>query len=102
MSGGAETAKRLRAVVGESVAAILPAVVRSGYHIFIKISACPKTLSTRVATAKLASLEPRSLGFHFGEFTKVSLFFDFVDMGDEGMCRRRLVVRVSPVTDIWC
>ncbi|KAH6865864.1 hypothetical protein BKA58DRAFT_390350 [Alternaria rosae] len=37
VSGGADTAKRLRAVVGERVAAILPAVVRSRYHIFIKI-----------------------------------------------------------------
>jgi len=84
VSGGAETAKRLRAVVGERVAAILPAVVQSGYHIFIKIFACLKTLSTRVAAAKLASPEPRSRGFHFGEFTKVSSFFDFVDTGDEG------------------
>ncbi|KAI4614353.1 uncharacterized protein J4E87_009574 [Alternaria ethzedia] len=84
MSGGAETAKRLRDVVGERVAAILPAVARSGYHIFIKIFACLKTLSTRAAAAKLTSPEPRSLGFHFGEFSKVSSFFDFVDTGDEG------------------
>jgi hypothetical protein len=83
-SGGAETAKRLRAVVGERVATILPAVAKSGYHTVIKIFACLRTLSRRVATEKLAAREPRSLANHFAEFTKVSPFFDFVDTGDEG------------------
>jgi hypothetical protein len=83
-SGGAEIAKRLGAVVGERVATILPAIAGSGYHIVIKIFACLKTLSSRVATEKLAARESRSLANHFAEFTKVSPFFDFVDTDDEG------------------
>jgi len=97
MSGGAETGKRLRAAVGERVAATLPAVERSGYHIFIKIFACLKTLSTRMAAVKLASPEPRSLGFHFGEFTKVSSFFDFVDTGDDGHVPKKITGKGPPL-----
>ncbi|CAN9108684.1 unnamed protein product [Alternaria alternata] len=83
--GGAETAMRLRAVVREKLAAVLPAIARSGrYQIVIKIFAWLKRLSCNVIGGK------RSLAVHFAEFTKVSPFFDFVDTGDENQVSIRI------------
>ncbi|CAN9154623.1 unnamed protein product [Alternaria alternata] len=83
--GGAETAMRLRAVVREKLAAVLPAIARSGrYQIVIKIFACLKRLSNHVIGGK------RPLAVHFAEFTKVSPFFDFVDTGDENQVSIRI------------
>lgn len=83
--GGAETAMRLRAVVREKLAAVLPAIARSGrYQIVIKIFAWLKRLSCHVIGGK------RPLAVHFAEFTKVSPFFDFVDTGDENQVSIRI------------
>ncbi|CAN9321630.1 unnamed protein product [Alternaria alternata] len=85
--GGAETAMRLRAVVREKLAAVLPAIARSGrYQIVIKIFAWLKRLSCHVIGGK------RPLAVHFAEFTKVSPFFDFVDTGDENQVSIRISV----------
>ncbi|CAN9087052.1 unnamed protein product [Alternaria alternata] len=90
--GGAETAMRLRAVVREKLAAVLPAIARSGrYQIVIKIFAWLKRLSCNVIGGK------RSLAVHFAEFTKVSPFFDFVDTGDEN----QVSIRISGNTCIF-
>ena len=90
--GGAETAMRLRAVVREKLAAVLPAMARSGrYQIVIKIFAWLKRLSCHVIGGK------RPLAVHFAEFTKVSPFFDFVDTGDEN----QVSIRISGNTCIF-
>ncbi|KAL1801359.1 hypothetical protein ACET3X_001701 [Alternaria dauci] len=89
-SGGAETAKRLLSVVREKVAGMLLAVAQGRYQIVIKIFACLKTLSSRAAARKLAIQSPRSLAFHFAQFNKISPFFDFVDVGDEGFVATKI------------
>jgi hypothetical protein len=62
--GGAETAMRLRAIVREKLAAVLPAIARSGrYQIVIKIFACLKRLSCHVIDILSASRAPKG-GHH--------------------------------------
>lgn len=89
--GGAETAMRLRTVVREKLAAVLPTIARSGrYQIAIKIFACLKRLRERFIARKLSIPGLRSLTCHFTEFTKVSPFYDFVDTGDENQVSVRI------------
>ena len=93
-AGGAETARRIRDVVRQRVAAMLPAVARTEYHVVIKFFACLKSLSSRAAADNLTHPGVRSLATHFADFTRVDPLIDFVDAGDTGHVSIKVVGKI--------